>query len=83
MVERFREKLVPFRPPTAHQLEVLRRDIDPQSLRDLEIYSGDDRLSRIESLALQEPAHDRLYATLAQIFERQRSAERERATARG
>ena len=79
---RFRETLVPFRPPTAHQLEVLRRDIDPQSLRDLEIYSGDDRLSRIESLALQEPAHDRLYATLAQIVERQRSAERERATTR-
>jgi len=67
---RFRAELVPFRPPTAEQLRVLRTDIDPQSLRELELYSGDERLARIESLALLEPAHDRLYATLAQLRER-------------
>jgi glutaconate CoA-transferase, subunit B len=69
---RFRAQLVPFRPPTAHQLEVLRRDIDPQSLRDLELYVGEDRLARIESLARQEPAHEQLYAALAKLVERQR-----------
>lgn len=77
---RFRDQLVPLRLPTARQLEVLRRDIDPQSLRDLELYVGEDRLARIESLAKQEPAHDRLYGTLAKLLERQRGAERKRDT---
>lgn len=72
---RFRTPLVPFRPPTAQQLQVLRRDIDPQSLRELEFHLGDDRLARIESLARQEPAHDRLYATLATLRQRQRGAD--------
>src|SRR5207249_12119074 len=67
---RFSERHLPCRSPTAHQLEVLRRDIDPHSLRDLELYSGDDRLSRIESLAIQEPAHERLYATLQKLHDR-------------
>ena len=66
---------MPFRPPTAQPLQVLRRDIDPQSLRDLEFYLGEDRLVRIESLASQESAHERLYATLAKLRERQRSAD--------
>ena len=79
---RFRTQLVPFRPPTAHQLLVLRRDIDPQSLRDLELHVGEDRLARIEALARQEPAHDRLYATLAKLRERQRGAERKPGAAR-
>jgi glutaconate CoA-transferase subunit B len=79
---RFRPKLVPFQPATARQLEVLRRDIDPESLRDLELYSGAERLARIEALARQEPAHDRLYATLAKLLERQRGVERMRGTAR-
>jgi acyl CoA:acetate/3-ketoacid CoA transferase beta subunit len=79
---RFRARLEPFRPPTPRQLEVLRRDIDPQSLRDLELYRGEERLARIESLARQEPAHDRLYATLAKLLERQRGVERMRGAAR-
>ena len=70
---RFRERLMPFRPLTARQLEVLRRDIDPESLRDLELYSGVERLARIEALAKQEPAHERLYASLAKILERHRA----------
>ena len=71
---RFRERLLPFRPLNAEQLRVLRHDVDPQSLRDLEFHVGAERLGRIESLAAQEPAHDRLYATLAQLAERQRAA---------
>ena len=72
---RFRPQLIPFRPLTAGQLEVLRRDIDPESLRDLELYSGAERLARIEALARQEPARDRLYASLRKINERRRGAE--------
>jgi len=79
---RFRERLVPFRPLTARQLEVLRRDIDPESLRDLELYSGAERLTRIEALARQEPARDRLYEWLAKLLERQREAEGKRSAAR-
>ena len=79
---RFRAELVAFRPPTPRQLEVLRRDIDPHSLRDLELYVGEDRLARIESLAKQEPAHDRLYGTLTKLLERQRGAERNRGASR-
>ena len=78
---RFRDPLVPFRPMTANQLEVLRREVDPQSLRDLELHVGEARLARIESLATQESAHDRLYATLANLLERQRDAERTRGAA--
>lgn len=79
---RFRPQLIPFRPPTEQQLKVLRRDIDPQSLRDLELYAGEDRLARIETLARQEPAHDRLYVTLAKLVERGRGAEGKRGAAR-
>ena len=71
---RFRPQLLPLRPLNAQQLRVLRHDIDPQSLRDLEFHVGADRLARIESLARQEPAHERLYATLARLAERQRAA---------
>ena len=71
---RFREQLVPFRPLDPGQLRVLREEIDPQSLRDLEFHVGAERLARIESLARREPAHERLYATLAAIAERQRGA---------
>jgi len=79
---RFRAQLVPFRPLDAPQLRVLRHDIDPTSLRDLELHVGADRLARIEALAREEPAHDRLYATLARLAERQRGAEGGRVTAR-
>lgn len=71
---RFRAELVPFKPLDAKQLAVLRRDIDPQSLRDLELYVGDERLSRIETLARAEPAREQLRAALAKLMERQRGA---------
>ena len=79
---RFRIDLVPFRPLSARQLEILRRDIDPESLRDLELYSGTERLTRIEALAKKEPARDRLYASLAKLLEREREAQGTRSTAR-
>lgn len=74
---RFRSQLVPFRPLTAQQLAVLRQDIDPQSLRDLEFHVGAHRLERIEALATLEPAQGRLHRTLAEIVKRQRGAERQ------
>jgi glutaconate CoA-transferase subunit B len=79
---RFRPHLIPFRALTEKQLSVLRRDIDPNSLRDLELYQGEDRLARIEALAKAEPAHDRLYGTLAKLVERQRASEKKRDAAR-
>lgn len=69
---RFREQLVPFRPLSARQLQVLREDIDPQSLRDLELLVGEERLARIESLARAEPAHDRLHQALGRLVQRAR-----------
>ena len=64
---RFRARLLPFRPLDAGRLEVLRRDIDPQSLRDLERHVGAERLERIEAIAQTEPARERLHARLAAI----------------
>jgi glutaconate CoA-transferase subunit B len=71
---RFRPRLLPFRPLDDLQLAVLRNDIDPQSLRDLELYVGEDRLTRIEALAQAEPARERLHARLAQIVRLARQA---------
>lgn len=79
---RFRSQLIAFRPLTEKQLAVLRRDVDPQSLRDLELYVSEDRLARIEALARAEPAHGRLYGTLAKLLERQRASEGKRGAAR-
>lgn len=76
---RFRPQLLPFRPLDADRLAMLRNDIDPQSLRDLELYIGADRLARIEMLAAAEPARQRLHATLAQIVQRQRQISNARA----
>ena len=64
---RFRTQLLPFRPLGAHELAALRSDVDPQSLRDLELYGGDERLARIEVLARAEPARERLRARLEKI----------------
>lgn len=64
---RFRPRLVPFRALDADRLAVLRRDIDPQSLRDLERHVGEERLARIEAIARAEPARNRLHARLAHI----------------
>lgn len=70
---RFRDRLLPFRPLAAQQLKVLREDIDPQSLRDLELHVGGERLARIESLARAEPAHDRLHQALGRLAQRARA----------
>ncbi len=67
---RFRDRLLPFRPPTTRQLAVLRDDVDPQSLRDLEFLVGAGRLERIAALARNEPAHDRLHAILTRLVGR-------------
>jgi glutaconate CoA-transferase subunit B len=71
---RFRPRLLPFRPLEDLQLAVLRNDIDPQSLRDLELYVGEERLVRIEALARAEPARERLHARLAEIVRLARKA---------
>lgn len=71
---RFRPRLMPFRPLDADRLEVLRRDIDPQSLRDLERHVGEERLGRIEAIAHAEPARERLQARLAAIVRTARPA---------
>lgn len=71
---RFAPQLEPLRPLSAHQLAVLRHEIDPQSLRDLEFYTGEDRLSRIEALAAAEPAHRRLHDAMAGLARRARGA---------
>ena len=79
---RFREQLLPFQPLSAQQLQVLRGDIDPQSLRDLELFVGEERLTRIEALARAELAYDGLHQTLARLAQRARTvakAERSRA----
>lgn len=70
---RFREQLLPFRPLPVQQLRVLREEIDPQSLRDLELYVGEERLARIEALAKAEPAHEQLHGTLARLAQRARA----------
>ena len=78
---RVRTPLLPFRPLDAHQLDVLRRDIDPSSLRDLELSVGGERLARIAALARQDAAHGRLRTALAALHDRVRATERERGTA--
>jgi acyl CoA:acetate/3-ketoacid CoA transferase beta subunit len=69
---RFRPRLLPLRPLDAHGLRLLRTEVDPQSLRDLELHVGAERLARIETLARAEPARGRLHAALAQIVQRGR-----------
>jgi glutaconate CoA-transferase subunit B len=68
---RFAQRLIPFKPLDAQALALLRGSIDPASLRDLELHSGDERLARIEALAKVEPAHERLLASLAGIVQGQ------------
>ncbi len=70
---RLRSQLIPFRPLSPAELAILRNNVDPQSLRDLEFYVGEHRLSRIESLAMQEGAHGTLRKALAAIVERRRA----------
>ena len=69
---RFRAELIPFRPLTTNQLKVLRSDIDPQSLRDLELQAGEDRLDRIEALAGTETAQANVHRVMTEIIQRQR-----------
>ncbi|MET0919379.1 MAG: CoA-transferase [Burkholderiales bacterium] len=78
---RVRAPLLPFRPLDARLLQVLRRDIDPESLRDLELSVGGERLARIESLARKDAAHGRLRTALAALRDRVRASERERGAA--
>jgi hypothetical protein len=66
----FREQLVPFRPLTPQQLDVLRMRVDPLALRDLELLTGEDRLTRIEQLARREPARQVLQQRLAALAAR-------------
>ncbi len=65
---RFPDTLEDFVGLTPHQLKVLRQDIDPHSLRDLELYSGEQRLAHIEALARNEPAQDILHAKFASLL---------------
>jgi acyl CoA:acetate/3-ketoacid CoA transferase beta subunit len=74
---RLRSQLVPFRPLSPAELMVLRNDVDPQSLRDLEFHVGEHRLSRIESLARREGARENLTKALATIVDRRRAKPRE------
>lgn len=67
---KFSERLVPFQPLTAQQLDILRTRVDPLALRDLEIFTGDERLARIEQLARREPARQVLRNRLAEIAAR-------------
>ena len=46
---------------------MLRRDIDPDGLRDLEFLVGAGRLGRIETLARRDPVHAELVGTLAKL----------------
>jgi glutaconate CoA-transferase subunit B len=64
---RFRAQLVPFAPLSGPQLRVLRQDVDPDGLRELEFHAGAGRLDRIETLALRDPAHRELLGTLAAL----------------
>jgi len=64
---KFSEQPLPFRPLTPQQLEILRTHIDPLGLRDLEIFTGDDRLARIEQLARREPARQLLIERLTEL----------------
>jgi glutaconate CoA-transferase, subunit B len=69
---RFCAEHIPFRPLTTNQLTVLRSDIDPQSLRDLELQAGEDRLDRIEALAGTETAQANVHRVMTEIIQRQR-----------
>jgi len=66
----FVAQLRPFRPLTAQQLDILRTRVDPLALRDLELFTGDERTSRIEELARREPARKRLHERLAELAAR-------------
>jgi glutaconate CoA-transferase subunit B len=70
---RFRSELVAFEPLTTEQLQVLRTEIDPQSLRDLEFHVGEDRLSRIEALAAGEVGRKKVHQAIRKILERKSS----------
>ncbi len=67
---RRRPATIPFRKLSEKQLAILRDEIDPQSLRDLEFYLGEDRLSRIERIAGADDAHRNLVGALASIVQR-------------
>ena len=67
---KFRDELVPFRALTQQQVDILRTRVDPLSLRDLEIFVGEERLARIETLARREPARQVLHERLAEIAAR-------------
>lgn len=67
---RIREPLLPLRPLDAAQLEILRTRVDPAGLRDLETYTGDQRLARIEQLARGEPARGMLRDGLSAAAQR-------------
>jgi acyl CoA:acetate/3-ketoacid CoA transferase beta subunit len=66
---RFRAQLEPFAPLSETHLRVLRQDVDPERLRELEFHVGSSRLDRIETLALRDPAHAELMGTLAKLAE--------------
>ena len=61
------QQLKPFTPLADSQLQVLREQVDPMALRDLEMFTGEERLSRIEILAGAEAARGALRARLAEI----------------
>jgi acyl CoA:acetate/3-ketoacid CoA transferase beta subunit len=60
----FAQRLKPFVPLSLEALALLREEIDPQSLRDLELQIGEERLDAIRRLAQADPAHARLRHTL-------------------
>jgi glutaconate CoA-transferase subunit B len=67
---RFRKRLLDFPTLSKKQLLLLREELDPSALRDLEFYVGDERLSRIEKLAGAEPSRAFLYEALVAAVER-------------
>lgn len=75
---RFKEPLQAFPTLSKMQLRILRQELDPQSLRDLEFYVGDERLAHIERLAKKEPSRMDLYNALSALVDRNRIGVRKR-----
>jgi len=65
---RFRNELKAHRPLDANQLRVLRDEVDPMSLRDLELFPAQGRLARIKALVAKEPSYVELRKKLASLL---------------
>jgi glutaconate CoA-transferase subunit B len=70
---RFKERLEIFPILTPMQVRLLRRELDPKSLRDLEFYVGEGRLARIEQLATEELPRKHLSDVITALVEQHRT----------